>query len=489
MKTRLAWAALAVVCLGGYTAFLIEWTSFSVGGSDSSGYANTARRIVAGTLVDRPRTLDRLQLPDDWALIFIPLGFAQGPRPGTMAPYYPPGFPAHEALAAQILGWARGPFLVAPFTAALCLIVFYAVARQVGLPRGWSTAGTLLLAAWPVFIGQAVVPMSDVPATLWALVSVSAALRTAQRPIWAVLAGAAFGLGVLVRPTNFLLIVAVLAAMPWRPPILLAFAAGGAPFAAALAVFDIHCFGNPLESGYRKSGLLQALAISNFPPRAKHYGLWLARTLTPLVPAGWLACAFSSRRASRLKIVLVSWFAAFFVFYCFYQPYDSFMFVRFLLPGSPALLLGALLTARELQTRVPRRFAAMAAAAAAVSFLLVLGAELQSIRKTGVLGIAAYESTYPEVCRWTRASVPRDAVVLSMAASGALEYYTDLSIARWDWLDPARFKDLRDRTSARRVRLCALLFPFEEERLSEHAPGNWRRLGTLRGVSLLQLEP
>src|SRR6266498_607495 len=121
--------------LAGYGGFLLRYTSFSVGGSDSSGYLNTARRLASATLVSRPRTLERFALPDELLQIFIPLGFVEGPRPGTMAPYYPSGFPAHMAAAALLLGWERGPFLVSPLAALGSVLLLYLLAREVSLPR------------------------------------------------------------------------------------------------------------------------------------------------------------------------------------------------------------------------------------------------------------------------------------------------------------------------------------------------------------------
>ncbi len=113
------WVALALMLAAtGYGVFLSRYAAFAVGGSDSSGYANTARRLVAGKLIDRPRSLDRLGLPDTLAPVFIPLGFLPGPRPGTMAPLYPVGFPAHVAVAGRFAGWDVGPFLVSPVSAA-----------------------------------------------------------------------------------------------------------------------------------------------------------------------------------------------------------------------------------------------------------------------------------------------------------------------------------------------------------------------------------
>ena len=443
--------------------------------------------MIAGTLVDRPRTMVRLGVPDATLPIFIPLGFVDGPRPATMSPIYPPGFPAHMALFALIGGWQHAPFLVTVFAAVLCLPLIYLFGRELALPPGWSLAAAVLFAAWPVAIGQAIQPMSDAAATLWCLASMLSAVKARHHPLWALPAGAALGTAVLVRPTDLLLLVPLVFALPFAIRPLLLFAAGGLPFAAGLAVYDRQVFGNALQSGYRKGGLLEAIALSNFLPRVRHYGGWILRTLTPLVPLAWLGVA-ADRKASRNdRAMLLCWFSVFFLFYCLYEPYDSFWFVRFLLPGAPALILGAVVTAHDLFEGLGRRRVALGAAAA--MFAAVLLVEVRSLRNARVLGTAEYESIYPRICRWAAGTVPKNAVVLSMAASGALEYYTDLSYARWDWLTPERFGQLRPFVDGRGSRWFALLFPFERDDLEKHTPGRWRKIGQLREVGLYELEP
>lgn len=471
---------------GTYAGFLTSKTCFSVGGSDSSGYANTAKRMLAGTLISRPRALDRLGLTNDEAETFTPLGFVPGPRPGTIAPFYPPGFPVHLALAAKLFGWERAPFLVSPIAAVLCVLLFYAIARELGLEQTWALAGAVLFAAWPSLIGQAIQPMSDAVGTLWSMCSIYFAWRSRRRTVWSLAAGAAFGLAVLVRPTNALLVVPLAFALPWTVKAVAAFVAGGVPFAVALAAYNNRCYGSGFQSGYAKIGILDAVALSNFPVRFRHYGGWILRTLTPLVPAAWLAVSSATSVPTRVRLLLISWFATFFVFHCLYEPYDSFFFVRFLLPASPALFLGAVLAARRIRSALPKGGATVIATGL---LLLVLSAEIHSlVLKTPILRFAEGEAIYPRICQWTAGTVPKSAVVLSMAASGALEYYTALTYARWDWLEPGGFATLRDRPEMRGVRWFALLFPFEAEQLPSHAPGNWKRIGMLRDVGLYELE-
>jgi dolichyl-phosphate-mannose-protein mannosyltransferase len=476
----------AAFLLGGYGYFLMRNTAFSVGGSDSSGYMNTAWRLMAGTLVSTPRTLQRYALPDDLLQIFTPLGFVEGPRPGTMAPYYPSGFPAHMAAAALLLGWQRGPFLVAPLTALLSVLLFYLLARELSLSRTWAAAAAAVFAAWPVLIGQAIQPMSDSTATFWALAAVLCAVKARRRNAWALGAGAALGIAVLVRPANLLLVIPLGFALPVTLRALALFLTGGIPFAAALAAYDIHCYGSPLQSGYGKAGLLGAVSLGNFPPRFRHYGGWILRSLTPLIPLAWIGFGADRRAAWRDRALLLSWFASFFLFYCLYEPYDSFWFVRFLLPGVPGLILGAFLAARDLAMRRPRRHSLTAVGVA--SLIVVFWAEARSTGAVGLLNTAHYESVYPQICAWAAETLPARSVVLSMAASGALEHYTDLAYARWDWIEPAKFPDLRRRIEERGGHWFALLFPFEAEEMFKQPRGRWKKIGVLRDVGLYELE-
>jgi hypothetical protein len=486
--SRIGVGLLFLVLFAAYGAFLIRHAAIGVGGSDSSGYANTAKRLVAGTLVDRPRSLERLGLSDDLAPIFTPLGFGPGPRAGTMAPLYPIGFPVHLAAAAAVMGWERGVFWVSPIAAVICLLLIYLLARQLSLSRFAAVAAAAILGTWPTFVFQALQPMSDVVATLWCLAAILFALLARRRTAWAAAAGAAFGIAVFVRPTSALLLLPLAFALPIRIPALASFLAGGLPFAALFAAHNLRSYGGALATGWQRSGHHQAFAIFNVPPRFQHYGLWIVRTLTPLIPAGWLALAADRRTSLRDRALLLSWFAVFFAFYCFYQPYASFIFVRFLLPAVPALILGALLAARDLAMRLPRPVPVRIAGAIALAAILF--AEVRSARNVGILQIVENEgSIYPEICRWSSRALPEGSLVIAGTASGALEYYTDLAYARRYDLSPESLSSLRASAERKGYRLFALLFPDEESDLSRLAPGRWSKIGELREVGLWRLDP
>src|SRR5678809_1157742 len=99
-KLRVSLAGGVAALFLAYALVLFHHTVFAVGGSDSSGYLNAARLFSEGRVTTPIRGLRRLGFTNEFADNFIPLGFTSGPRPGTMAPSYPPGLPLHMALAA-----------------------------------------------------------------------------------------------------------------------------------------------------------------------------------------------------------------------------------------------------------------------------------------------------------------------------------------------------------------------------------------------------
>ena len=485
---RLAGVGVATLFLA-YALVLFHHTVFAVGGADSSGYLNAARLFSEGRVTTPIRGLRRLGFTNEFADNFIPLGFTPGPRSGTMAPSYPPGLPLHMALAARVGGWSRAPFLVSPIAALVCLLLIYRLGREVGLPSALALAGSALLGFFPTFVFQAVQPMSDVVATAWALGAVCAAYRAralSSAP-WAAAAGAAFGMGILVRPTNVLVLAPLLFLLPLRGKTWLAFAAGGAPFGAFQLAHGAAAFGSPWKTGYR-SLLAEGLAWSNFPARARHYAYWTARLFSPLVPLGGIALAADRRVSLRNRAALLSWFAAFFLFYAFYAPYEAWWYTRFLLPAYPALIVGALVAVRDFVVGLAPTAKTGRRAAAALLVAVALAAEIRYVAKEKVHKFYKGERFYPEAAAMARRLLPGNAVVLSMQMSGALHYYTDLPYAMWNWMDAQRFAVMRVSTESRGFRWYSLLAPFEVPEVDKIAPGvEWREIGRVEDVSLREL--
>lgn len=490
-RSRLAWLLSAVALFVAYGLALFHHTSYAVGGSDSSGYGNAARLLSRGRVSEPVRGLERLGLGLEWAQIFIPLGYVPGPRPGRMAPSYPPGLPLQMAVADRLGGGAKAPFVVVPLSALACLAIVYALGRELALSRGLALAGALMLGLSPTFVFMAGQTMSDVPATAWSAAAILAALYARHRVGWSVVAGAAFGMAVVVRPTCALLLPAILLSLPTRPRAWLLLGVGGAPFAAFLLAYDAGAFGSPWRTGY--GGLLEgALAWKHFPDRFRHYSSWIVRLASPVVILGWLGLVIDRRTPARDRAALIAWFGAFFLFYCFYVTYDAWWYTRFLLPGFPALIVGSLLVVRDVfrvsskgPANRPRLRHVFAAGAIAVALIF----EIRFDDREKVHKNYRGERVYPRACEMARRRVPRNGIVASMQMSGALHYYTPLTYAMQNWLLPERFAALRKETESRGYRWYALLSPFETEEVRKNLPGEWREIDRAGDVVLWELPP
>ena len=480
-------AAASVAGLAIYGAYLYRHTCFAVGGSDSSGYANAARALVNGPLVSPVPGLERFGLAGSEATAFTPLGYVllDGPRMGLK---YPVGFPLHVAAAAQLAGWELGPYVVSPIAALLVLVLVYLVGRELGLPRGWAAAAAVVLAACPVFVFQAIQPMSDVVATAWGLAAIFAALRSRVDARWAVAAGFAFGVAVLVRPLDALVAVPLLFALPANRRAWGLFLVGGLPCAAVLFAYNIACFGSPFRTGYGLYGLWRHFAWSNFPVRLPRYALWTVQIFTPVVCLGWAASLGDRRIPGRHRALLLTWFGTLLLAYAFYEPADAWWYTRFLLPGLPALPLGFALVVRDLHRTVaipvrglePRRRRGRRPRGRADRPPRVSVDE-----KLGVLELHRVQKDFPDGCRRAAREFPPGALVVSSEMSGALRYYTTLTPVRWEALDPERWGALRARTEPAGGRWFALLMKHEVADAATHVPGPWTFLGESGNVTLL----
>jgi hypothetical protein len=176
-------------------AATLAWNTWSAGGADSYGYVGQAHLLASGRL----SSFEPLAAAAPWpeaAWTFTPLGFKPARRPGSSVPFYPPGLSIVMALALR-LGGERAVYLVVPLLAALAVWMTFLLGRRLrDGPTG--VVAALLLAVSPIFLYQAVQPMSDVAVVAWA----TAAMALACRPALAAagLAGAAAGLAILTRP-------------------------------------------------------------------------------------------------------------------------------------------------------------------------------------------------------------------------------------------------------------------------------------------------
>jgi hypothetical protein len=466
--------ALLALLAAGYFALLLANTCFFATGPDSSGYLGQARMLAAGRVSIEIEPLRRLQLDPKLAYLFTPYGFK--PRgPFEMVPTYAAGTPLHLMLAAKLGGWTHAPFLVQPLAAIGCLLLIFAIARQLGLTFGWSVAAALLLASVPIFVSNALQPVSDVLATFWSLLAMNLAMsagRRALRPArhsstFAALAGIAFAIGVLVRPTNLLLALAIAFALQWRPRLLAIAAAAAAPFGAALLWHQHALYGSPWRTGYGTPGEL--LSWSTFRTCSWFYTKSLATVVTPLVAIGGLLTR---------RMMLLVWFLPFFLFYSFYGFCDVWSATRFLLPAIPALILAFLL----LVQRAPRRIGV-------AIMLLIIGWNVRNIGSYHVLHANEWEAVFPDSVRMATRHAPKNAMVATAILSGA--YYVEAKrfSLRWDQVDAETANTIRAALPPN-TPWFALVSAVEggEAELTRRIPGRWRAIDSVRDVTLYQLE-
>lgn len=487
-RPRAWWRGLGAIALLGYAVFLAFHSAPVAGGSDSSGYLNSARLLAAGKL------LTDLRSPPEFGpaasldpMHFLPQGFFPAREPGRLTPTYPTGLPLHFAAAGKLLGWKLGPLAVMLLAGISAVWLCYQAARDLGVDRSLAGAGAVALAVCPVFLFTSIQPLSDTLATAWTLAALCAALRGRRSAGWAAAGGLAFALGVLVRPTNLVLAPAFLVILGLQWKTLLCFIAGGLPGAAWFAGYNHHLYGSAFRSGY--GDIFAAFALRYGAPTALHFARWLAL----LLPSVLLVLPFAALRDRGTRTR--EWYALLLAFltttglYAFYEvSHEVWWCLRFILPVIPALILAGLLGTEVLvrKSSAPSRWRAVAAG---VLVIWAIGASAYWSPRLGVFQMKHFERAYAEGSMAARERLPREALVVSFAFSGALYFYTEHAVLRWDQLPPEAFG--RYVTAAQQAGrpICAVLFDWEEKDAFRRCPGPWQRLANVGNVALWQMAP
>lgn len=456
-----------------YAGYLIRHTAFSVAGSDASGYLNAAHLLSERRLKVRVTPLDTLHLDNSWRVVFLPLGFAQPDEPKVVVPSYPLGYPLHLLVFGAIGGWNHAPFYVTPLAALLTVLVLYKLGREFDLPEELAICAAAVLAISPGWLFQSFQAMSDVLAAMWCSIAIFFAVRGQRDARWAIACGAAFAIAVWVRPSNLLLAPAIGFALRWNVRRLAAAVAASVPFAIALMLTNKSMYGKALVTGYGGVGDLMTWGACG-----PHYIKWLAFTLTPIVFPCGLLVAFHRRMPLWQRMTLLSWFVAFLAFYSSYAICDAWWYLRFLLPAYAPILLASFVLIRDF---VSRR--AIQMALAAIMLITAIGFD----RHFDVGAFFESAKTDMHAVHWAQKQLPPDALVVTMQMSGSYYYYTQRFAARYDYIAPPRFEELRAYVGDAGLKWYALVYDWEEERLTKQMPGRWVRLNQMRNVYLLRL--
>ena len=468
-----------------YAVALFNNISYAAGGADTSGYLNLAKMLSRGRVsyVIEPIRQLGLSINEPRVRVFTPIGFTWGKSgTGTMAPGYPPGLPMHLLVAAWIGGWERAPYFVSPLAALACILMMYVVGRELGLSAALSLAAAALLAVLPQFTAHAVQPVSDVVATFWSLIAIWAALVALRKPNYAILAGVAFAIGVWVRPTNVLLISPLAIAVQLRVRLLIRIAIAALPLAVALMDYHYRTYGGVFTTGYGKMSIV--FSTGRFREVFAVFVKWFSRVAPIVFPLGLLV-AFDRRLGRWHRLLLPVWFLVFFLMYCFWAPYDDWWSLRFLLPGTPALIFGMLFLIRD---TLLVRHAKWIHAVAGLLIIVLIAIPAYRNRQYGVELTDHWESIYPEAVRWAEQRMEPDSMLISGSLSGAFFYYADRWSVRPDQLTDDHFQELRGYAGKRRW--YAVLSDGEPEfhSLAEKLRGHWTLVGSHRHVSMWKLD-
>ncbi len=462
-----------------YAAFIWQHMGAYAGGADSSSYLNSARLLARGSA----RTTFRPTpgIPPEHLSPYARQPIAFDTAGGTMAPVVPVGLPLMLAATAWFTGWDRAPGVVEAFHAVVGVLLVYLLARRFALARLAAFACGVIVGTSPLYVLMSLQTMSDVPAMVWTTAAVLCAWKGRSDRRWIAVAGAAVSVAVLIRPTDVLVLLPIAVALGTDPRSWLVLIAGGIPGAALLAVYNVHAYGGALRTGYGSLGT--AFHLATIPASVRNYAAWLPVIATPLVILAPLLMVV--RGNARVRLLLLSWALAFLAFYAAYEiTPESWWTLRFLLPALPALVMASVSFAVHAasRTRRPRVAAVLVAALATLAIL----SNMSWSRRLGAADIGRGESLYPEVASWVRAQVPPGSVILAGQFSGALFYYTDLPLVRWDIETADTLRQIEADVTAAAGHLFAVRHPTEpiDQRAFNSLPGRWERLHEIRGATV-----
>jgi hypothetical protein len=483
---RSSFAAAAALLFALYAVLLVRHVGAVAGGSDSSGYMNHARLLAAEHLHVQPRIVQGLPQAGAPPFLYVPLGFKPAFDGDGLVPTYPSGFALFVLLAKPVAGWRHAGDFVIVLHSLAGLIATFALGRMLGLGRRWAALGAALVAASPLYLFMSLQAMSDVPSLVWTTLAVLAALKSRNGAGWALVAGVAVAIDVLLRPTNVLAFVPVAIALGVSPRRWIFFIFGGLPGAVFFAAHGMAAYGSFVATGYGDNSY--AFLGRYVPETWVHYARWLPALFTPIVVLN-LGLPWLRGEAARTRWILGTWIVSYAGFFSAYEcTHETWWYLRFLLPAAPAMAVGAFLVGRALMAR------AAAAAdpsrslfACTLVFALVAVNSIGWTRQLHALSIGESELRYGLVADWMNKHVPADAVCLTMQTSGALFYYTHFTFIRWDVLDRGNVGMIEAAIQRSKRPLYAVLFPFEltdAAVLDRRMPGHWTQVGNVQDVTI-----
>jgi hypothetical protein len=445
-------AAAAVTCV----VVAVQFGAFVAGGADSYGYVSEADLWATGRLV-MPDGL--AGLPPWLGRATAPVGYRPALKPGAIVPIYSPGFPLAMALAQRVAGSWSGYYVV-PLLGGLAVWLTYTLAER-SFGAATAVMACVLFAASPLFLFHTLEVMSDVPVTAWWL---AAWVFGVQAGRWmAFAAGLAAAAAILTRP-NIVVLAAVLTLVVAgsRPRVrrVLLFTAPVVAACVAIALFNRVLYGSPLESGYGPLGYL--FQTDRITRNLQRYFTWLVDLHTPVI---LLALAAPVVHPTRRGAWMLIFSAILLACYLPYFAFDTWPFLRFLLPAIPLLfILASLVIVRAIE-QVPVSLRTVCLIGVCVAGCLWYGFKSERL---GLFAAERAEDRYQVVGEYLGRALPANAVVITVIQSGSIRWYGNRATLRWDFIPDGRFDEAIGVLSAQGYEPYLLIEDHEEATFREH---------------------
>ena len=466
-----------ILALLAYALLVISHLGVYAGGSDSSGYLNSARLMRTGTSHIPQRAIEGLPPGSLPYFAYVPLGFTPVAN-GEMVPTYPPGLSLLMAGVSAITSEELGPWIVIGLHALLGVLLVYAWGRELDFSPLVSAFGAFVLGLCPLYLFNALEALSDSPALVWTTAAVYCAWRGRRYIGWTVAAGFVVAIAVLIRPTNIFVLLPVAVALGVSPQRWLALIAGGLPGAFFLSLYNVRLYGRVFTTGY--GDVSSSFSSSYVGPSVANYVHWLPILLTPGVVLVFALPFLIRKIGGRLVAMLGTWILGFTIFYaCYSFTSETWWALRFVLPIFPACILAMMLVARAMAQSWPSRLRVGTIALAGVA---VLAWDARWIVRQSALNAAEGEQAFVSATNWAKLHLPPRAVIVSMQTSGALLYYTPFTLLRYDFAGDVAVIDRACVAAGRPI--FAALYDFEQKTaLEERLPGQWTQVGATRNVT------
>ena len=462
LTDRVRWLIAAIVIAGTITT--IAFNSFSANGSDASGYLSQAAMLLRGDLTFSEPLAPIAKWADGEATL-APLGW-RAVGNGLQVPTYAIGLPLLLA-PLHAIGGAPLASLMVPVTFGAAIAGTALLAFRIGGPFA-ALIASVWFATSPVALVESMQVMSDVPVTAawllcWWLVFQRQALT----------AGVVAAIAVLIRPN-----IAPVALLPFLYVLLnegahakrLSSGAAAAGFAIPVAVAGVavgylqwRYFGSPFNSGY--GAATEIYSVANIAPNARLYAGWLFESHGPWLLAAPVAVAVTSRRTDLLW--LFGFAAAVVAAYLAYSQFEVWTYLRFLLPALTIAMIGVAAMLASLVTRL----ASMWRVPVLATLLLTLAAvNLLSAIQHDVFRFAERNVRARVVGERLGAMLAVNATIVSGEQSGAMRYYTNRTILRWDVMDDATMRDAIEWVTLNGYQVWVVLDDWEEEPFRRRHP-------------------